>query len=123
MTENTKKTLFAATRTLLRLGAVALMFVGLLNMFYEESSLKTLMLCSQGMLTTIILAVIAQWGYTQVSFTRETCRPGDEAIDEIIVSARIRALGSIFLGTAVVVGFIYFATYTGGPIAGIVARP
>lgn len=107
------KSMRAMLGSALRTAAMALGLWALTSVVFDQEALRTIVVASQAVGATVVLASLAQWAYTSISFTDQVCRPGEEAIDEIIVSSRIRALGAIYCGTALLVGLVFFAAYRG----------
>jgi hypothetical protein len=99
--------------TLLAVVAVVGLFVG------DTEAVRTLLVACQAAFATTAIATVTQWAYTALNFTDSRIgytaeyRNDDDYSDELIIAARIRTLGMVYIGTAIVVGLVYFATYRG----------
>lgn len=68
---------------------------------------QTTLMAFVAIMQTIIGAELGQYIYTRISYTSRTV--GKDT--DVILAAKIRTLGMIYLGTAVVVGFAWYAVY------------
>jgi hypothetical protein len=79
----------------------------------DTEATRVLFVASQAVFATTAIATLAQWAFTAINFTEQKCKQYEDNLDEIIVGARIRTLGMIYIGVSIVVGLVYFATYRG----------
>lgn len=98
--------------------ATLVIVAALATIIGDAEALRTLLIACQAAFATTGIATVAQWAYTSANFTdskisRQNQEPNTDYIDELIIAARLRVLGMIYIGVAVVVGLVYFATYRG----------
>jgi len=95
-------------------GAVLLLALVVVGSFIGDSeAVRVLFIAAQAVFATTAIATMAQWAFTTLNFTEQRCKQYEESVDEIIVAARVRTLGMIYIGVSIVVGLVYFATYRG----------
>lgn len=67
--------------------------------------IQTTLITTAAVMQVIFLAEVAQYVYSRVRFTNRT---NDT---DVTAASKIIALGLIYLGTAIVVGFVWYAVY------------
>jgi uncharacterized membrane protein YwzB len=82
---------------------IALMIL-VATFFVDAATVATLTRCVAATLATVVLASFSSWAYSQIRFDQMT---HDSSTDQ----ARIRALGLIYLGTAIIVGMVFWGVY------------
>lgn len=100
-------------RSWVRTVSLAALIVAIGSFMGDNEAIRVLIIAAQAVFTVTAIATAAQWAFTAVNFTEQRCKQYEESVDEIIVAARIRTLGMIYIGVSIVVGLVYFATYRG----------
>lgn len=100
-------------RSIVRTAALLIALVVVGSFIGDSEAVRVLFIASQAVFATTAIAGVAQWAFTTINFTEQRCKQYEESVDEIIVAARVRTLGMIYIGVSIVVGLVYFATYRG----------
>lgn len=101
------------TRSWLRTISLTALILAIGSFMGDSEAIRVLIIATQAVFTVTAIATVAQWAFTAVNFTEQRCKQYEESVDEIIIAARIRTLGMIYIGVSIVVGLVYFATYRG----------
>lgn len=99
-----------------RYGSIALALTILAQWIFDQAAVKTLAVCVEAGLITVVLSSFAAWAYTNVAFDRPEVSDqkndlGEPWLNEIVTAARTRVLGYIYLGTCILVGLVFFGVY------------
>lgn len=100
-------------RSVFRVSALVATIIAVGSFIGDSEAIRVLFIASQAVFATTAIATMAQWAFTALNFTEQRCKQYEESVDEIIVAARVRTLGMIYIGVSIVVGLVYFATYRG----------
>lgn len=100
-------------RSFLRISALLATIIVVGSVIGDSEAMRVLFIAAQAVFATTAIATMAQWAFTSLNFTEQRCKQYEESVDEIIVAARVRTLGMIYIGVSIVVGLVYFATYRG----------
>lgn len=102
-----------SVRNTIRTAALVATIIAIGSFIGDSEAIRVLFIAAQAVFTVTAIATAAQWAFTAVNFTEQRCKQYEESVDEIIIAARIRTLGMIYIGVSIVVGLVYFATYRG----------
>ncbi|MBU3720561.1 MAG: hypothetical protein FGM22_07345 [Burkholderiaceae bacterium] len=80
---------------------------------------NTIHIATVATLQSVVLADFVQWIYTKLRWTDLEANAQPREINEIVAAAKLRVLGSIYVGVAVLVGLTYYAVYYVQRIPGI----
>lgn len=94
-----------------RYGTWSLLAVILAGVIVQPDLFATLCIATVAVLQAVILADVVQWIYTGLRWTDTHQKMNDPEINEIVVAGKMRVLGNIYLGTAILVGLVYYAVY------------
>lgn len=107
------KNILRRVKSYVRIALSVALIVAIGSYIGDAEAMRVLFIAAQAVFTVTAIATAAQWAFTAINFTEQRCKQYEESVDEIIIAARIRTLGMIYIGVSIVVGLVYFATYRG----------
>lgn len=92
--------------------ATASLCIGILfGAILQPDLWNTILIATVATLQSVVLADFVQWLYTRLRWTNLEADNRATEINEIVAAAKLRVLGSIYLGVALLVGLTYYAVY------------